>query len=95
MVEARRGTDPEEPRREREEVHPDYARGQEPEVVRADRPDFARGLRRDEMDQHEGDFAEASEDSEHGLEAMGHGDFAHGQRRDETDQHEGDFAEGS
>jgi len=73
MVETRRGTDPEEPRREREEVHPDDARGQEPEVVPADSPDFARGQRRDEMDQHEGDFAAASGDSEHGLGAKAHG----------------------
>ena len=60
MVEARHGKDDEEPRREREEVHLDYAREQEHEKVRTDRPDFARGQRRDEMDQHEGDFAEGS-----------------------------------
>jgi hypothetical protein len=60
MVEARRGTDDEEPRREREEVDPDYARGQEHEEVSTDGSDFARGQRRDEMDLHEGGFAEGS-----------------------------------
>ena len=45
MVEARRGTDDEEPRREREEVDPDYTRGQEHEEVSTDGSDFARGQR--------------------------------------------------
>ena len=63
MVEARRGKDDEEPRREREEVDPDYARRQEHGEVRTDRPDFARGQRRDEIDPHEGSFDEGSEDS--------------------------------
>jgi hypothetical protein len=86
MVGARRDRDDEEPRREREEVHPDYARGQDDAEIHTDRPDFARGQRRDEMDQHEGDFAEGQEISEHGLEAPDHGDFARGQRREDPNR---------
>ena len=49
--------------------------------IHRDRADFA-GQRQDEMDQHEGDFAEGREDPEHHLEATDHGDFARGQRQE-------------
>jgi hypothetical protein len=86
MVESRLGSDDEEPRREREEGHPDYARGQDDEEIRSAAPDFARGQRRDEVDPHEGDFAEGSENPGlHGA-ATDHGDFARGQRREDLDE---------
>jgi hypothetical protein len=85
-VESQQGRGNEEPRSEREDVHPDYARGQDDEEIPAAGPDFARGQRRDEIDQHEGDFAVGSEDSERHLEATDHGDFARGQRREDPNR---------
>ncbi len=70
-----------EPRREREEVDPDYARGQDHEETRTGGSDFARGQRQNETSQDEGNVAEGLAHPEEYAEATDHEDFAHGQRQ--------------
>ena len=71
-----------------DDVRPDYARGQQQDrETGAGGSDFARGQRTNEMNQHEGTFAEGQDDgSEHHPENTSHGDFAQGQRQEKPDR---------
>ncbi len=74
------------PRREREAVHPDYARGQDHDEQGTGGADFARGQRQHELSPHEGNFAEGQAHPEQYEEATDHEDFARGQRQGDRHQ---------
>jgi len=75
-----------EPRHERAELHPDYARGQDHEGTHEGGSDFARGQREHEVSHHEGTFAEGQAHPEQHVEDTDHEDFAHGQRQGDRHQ---------